>query len=417
MQRFALFLRGCPKTVQEELAREPLLLYLLGAMHRDSTIKREDFQGKGEVGAKIQIYNQSVQWVLTKQRTEYDQEKILGLKSEELKQVLMTAGLCVIQSRGEYSTIKAVSARLEESSKDIATKFREIADNKEEESLKNALAAFYLKSADTEGVEFFCSKAMEQSFLSQPQAKEIYDLLGYGNLTREVLDYLFGLLEQNEGFDPEGLFAILHDFYFRWCDGEYMDVFPEKEKVNYLLWKMGKLRENPILGKETSLGMRQVDIYTGLNVLILLLELQRYGKDNDLNLSFHLCGKVNNKGVSKDRDKLSRIISYSDCLGEGAFSSIVDPFLGGANLNNANLEYAQLENAQLENAQLENAQLENAQLENAKLSDVYLKNTNLENANLEGIRWNEETRWKEVKGLETAMNVPPGFGSKRERSP
>ena len=377
------------------------------------------------MGAKIQIYNQSVQWVLTKQRTEYDQEKILGLKSEELKQVLMTAELCVIQSRGEYSTIKAVSARLEESSKDIATKFREIADNKEEESLKNALAAFYLKSADTGGVEFFhksfseffCSKAIEQSFLSQPQAKEIYDLLCYGNLTREILDYLFGLLEQNEGFDPEGLFAILHDFYFRWCDGEYMDVFPEKEKVNYPLWKMGKLRENPILGKETSLGMRQVDIYTGLNVLILLLELQRYGKDSDLDLSFHLCGKVNNKGVSKDRDKLSRIISYSDCLGESAFSSIVDPFLGGANLNNANLEYANLSNANLEYAKLENAKLENAKLRYAKLSDVYLKNTNLENANLEGIRWNEETRWKEVKGLETAMNVLPGFGSKRERSP
>ncbi|MEA5533910.1 hypothetical protein [Crocosphaera sp. XPORK-15E] len=33
-------------------------------------------------------------------------------------------------------------------------------------------------------------------------------------------------------------------------------------------------------------------------------------------------------------------------------------------------------------------------------------NAYLSNANLEDIRWNKQTKWEGVKGLETAKNVP-----------
>ncbi len=242
----------------------------------------------------------------------------------------------------------------------------------------------------------------------------------------------------------------MQDFYFRWCEGEYIDeVFPEEilDKTQYRInlpqEKMRQLRNaQPELGDKITWGVRQVDIYTGLNVMILLLELQRYGKRHDLHLSFHLCGEVDEKGKPKDENKLSRIISYSDgCLRDSSFFNIVGAFLSGANLNNAylknanlqnahldnaHLDNAYLDNAHLDNAHLDNAHLDNAYLDNAHLDNAYLKNANLKNANLknanlknanlqnahldkanlQGIKWNEDTTWGGVIGLETARNVP-----------
>jgi hypothetical protein len=59
----------CPKRVRE-LAQEPLLLYLLAAMHRDGELTVEKFEGASRTTAKILIYEKSLDWVLTKQRPE-----------------------------------------------------------------------------------------------------------------------------------------------------------------------------------------------------------------------------------------------------------------------------------------------------------------------------------------------------------
>ena len=54
--------------------------------------------------------------------------------------------------------------------------------------------------------------------------REIYDLLGYGSLTHEVVDYLMAMLGKNDEFAPLSLFERLHDFYLRWWNGEFIDV-------------------------------------------------------------------------------------------------------------------------------------------------------------------------------------------------
>ena len=393
-ERFRAFLDSeALKTVKEELAGEPLLLYLLAAMHRDGKIKAENLVSLGDRGRKIEIYNKSLEWVLTKQRPEDLQKDLVELSGTDLEQVLMSAAICVVQSGGEYGKIAAVKERLKKSYPCIADEIAKMGDDKkQEEALRNAFAAFYLKSAEEGAVEFFhksfgeflTAKAMEQSFsqwtkpgarnqgfeVSQEEVeKEIYDLFGYRSLTQEILEYLFGLLERNKEFKPKELFQRLEDFYLRWCDGEYIDAVPPP---NYPQKKMIQLRNaQPELGDKITWGVRQVDIYTGLNVMILLLELQRYGERHDLEMSFHLCGEVKEHGKPEDPNKLFRIINYSDCLNNGTFSSIVGAFLSDANLKNANL-----------------------------------KNANLKNANLQAIIWNENTKWEEVEGLETARNVP-----------
>jgi hypothetical protein len=96
--------------------------------------------------------------------------------------------------------------------------------NQEKDPLKNALAAFYLKAATGQdnSVEFFhksfgeflIAERLAESFWlwTEKSAKrqvnytvkdteldwEIYDLLGYGLLTKEILGYLMPLLKLGE---------------------------------------------------------------------------------------------------------------------------------------------------------------------------------------------------------------------------
>ena len=411
-QEFQGFLQAenCPKTVKKELAKEPLLLYLLAAMHRDGDLEVEDLKGTSGIQTKIQIYEKSLNWVLDKQRKGIQRE-VVKLKPEELRLVLMEAGLCVVQSGGEYTRVKAIEQRLKKSEPDIAQKIQLIRTEKGDEVLKNALAAFYLKpAAGQEGgsVEFFhksfseflCAKRMQSSLeewtepgrrgrrfnLNDNQlAKEIYDLLGYGGLTPEIVEYLLGLLSESKEFRPAELFRRLEDFYWRWCNGEFIDAegttFPQK--------KMQQLKEQ-LPERETYLGQRQVDIYAGLNVMILLLELHRYGQFSDdledeikKQLTFYPCGEPNTERQLEDAELLFRLIGYSCCIGATGFRNTVGAFLYGAYLEGAYLVGANLYGAYLEGAYLVGANLEGANLEDANLLGTNLEGTNLEGANLE----------------------------------
>ncbi len=444
-ESFQQFLQGeaCPKTVKQELAREPLLLYLLGAMHRDGKINLQDLAGKQGLGAKIQIYEQSLDWVLTEQREEV-QKELVRLEPPDLVQILMEAGLCVVQSRGEYARVKAIEQRLSNYRPDLAKAIEETRTNSQDEVLKNALAAFYLKPAGEGAVEFFhksfseflCAKAMAESLADWTEsgrrgrgfnvddkklAEEIYDLFGYGALTLEIVEYLFGLLEESKEFRPVKLFERLKEFYEQWCEGEYIDAPPHD---NYPQKTMLRLSQQELeLKAKDKLGLRQVDIYTGLNVLILLLELQRYGIRNKLQeeMSFHLCGKVNKKDIPEDKERLFRVIGYSRCAGNFAFLDIVGSFLSGANLLGSFLSGADLRGADLIGADLRDADLIGANLRGANLRGANLIGTDLRRAVLSGadfsgdqlsdrvsgdIKWDEGTNWEGVKGLETAINVP-----------
>ena len=101
----------CPENVKSELSREPLLLYLLAAMHRDKILKVEDFQGTNSTQAKILIYNKTVNWVLTDQRSEKLNRDLTELETEDLRRILTEAGLCVVQSGGECASVAMIDER------------------------------------------------------------------------------------------------------------------------------------------------------------------------------------------------------------------------------------------------------------------------------------------------------------------
>ncbi|WP_293056492.1 pentapeptide repeat-containing protein [Okeania sp. SIO2B3] len=421
-EKFREFLHSeqCPKQVKV-LAREPLLLYLLAAMHRDGKLQTEMFADANVGGAEILIYEQALEWVLEKQRFEEGRNlnpEIIKLEPRDLEILLAEAGLCVVQSGGEYAAIKMIEDRLlEQGCQELKDLIENARQNKREDGLKNALAAFYLKKSETatnNSVEFFhksfgeflCAKRMVEGledltekterrgqvnyFVSDKELeRQVYDLFGYGRLTVEVVEYLMALLVKSE-VKLEVLFKRLHGFYLDWCEGKFIEKMEDalSQKVRQL-WKWG-----------IESGQRQVDIYTGLNVMILLFELHRYGQSQEElreQLHFYPCGQPGSEDF--DRTRLLRMIGYSQCLGNFAFVKIVGSFLNGADLSGAdlsganfsgadlsgaNLSGANLSAAEFSGADLSGADLSGANLSDAKLSDANLSGADLSGANLSG---------------------------------
>jgi hypothetical protein len=471
-QGFQVFLsdENCPKQVQA-LAREPLLLYLLAAMHRDKHLDLETLRsGDGDL-VKVKIYRAVIAWVLTKQREKRLNFDLTGCDTEDLRSILAETGLCITQTGTEQALVSMIEKRLVDRGHEAAKKLiDEVKKNQEKDPLKNALAAFYLKAATGQdnSVEFFhksfgeflMAERLAESFWlwTEKSAKrqvnytvkdteldwEIYDLLGYGLLTKEILGYLMPLLklgepsdylENNNTFtatDWVSLFERLYAFYLRWSQGEFIETL-ESSTTILPLNKAVQLQQYQI-----PLGQRQTDIYTGLNILMLLLLINTHAQsqaDLKRKIHFYPCGYPN-KVEEFDEERLLKIIGYSECLGALTFWGNFRHFLSEADLSQANLSEANLSNANLSEANLFNANLNKANFSNADLSEAnvsyaYLRKADLRNADLRNadlsvailnnadlsyadlsyadlydIHWNQETIWQGVQGLDTAKNVP-----------
>jgi KaiC/GvpD/RAD55 family RecA-like ATPase len=226
---FQQFLQSCPPDVKDKLAREPLLLYLLARMHREKRLNVEMFAQAEGIKAKIRIYDESIKWVLEKQRQD-ENLRLAGLESEDLRQFLTEAALCVVQSGNESAKVAMLEARLTYDNNPVVKLLKQarqetsLENLKQEKVLNNLLTAFYIKPASGDqggSVEFvhksfgeflFAERLMER-FLDwtykvkrrqreeddvsgEVMDKQIYDLLGYGNLTPEIVEYLMGWLAQ-----------------------------------------------------------------------------------------------------------------------------------------------------------------------------------------------------------------------------
>lgn len=214
---------------------------------------------------------------------------------------------------------------------------------------------------------------------------EIYDVLGTGVLTPEIVVQVMDCLKREPNFNPILLFQRLADFYSRWCRGEFIDAIPSDNLPQQKMMSM--------LAQNISLGLKQIDIYTGLNVLILLLELHRYAQAKPAlqqQIIFYPSSKADTDNFFTSQ--LLRIIHYSDALKIGNFSSIVGEFLrggnfqrtylGDANLTGVNFSGADLSGAYLGDANLTGANLSHANLTGANFGDANLSGANLSGANL-----------------------------------
>ncbi|MGB3670280.1 MAG: NACHT domain-containing protein, partial [Phormidesmis sp.] len=220
-QDFQSFLTACPKDIGEQLAREPLLLYLLGRLHRERHLTAQMFSGTEGMRAKVRVYDESIKWVLEQQRQELN-EKISGLETEDLRQVLQEAALCVVQSGNETAKLTMLKSRFVNDSNPVAELLKQAqieTEKTEDKALNNLLTAFYLRpgEGDKAGSVEFAHKSFGEFLFAErlkvafddwteldnrrrPRlddaevAWQIYDLLGYGPLTIEIVDYFKELL-------------------------------------------------------------------------------------------------------------------------------------------------------------------------------------------------------------------------------
>ncbi len=221
---------------------------------------------------------------------------------------------------------------------------------------------------------------------------EFYDLFGYGGLNPEIVEYLMALLTTNtESKDKNNsqklqsnllvnLFKRLEEFYNKWSKGEFINS----------LQSFPSTKSQEMRDYKHFLGQREIDIYAGLNVIILLQKLQRYAKsqtqDPELKekINFYLCGKPNTERELVDPTLISRLIGYSNCIGADGFTKTVGSFLSGANLSDANLSDANLSGTNLSGANLSGTNLSGANLYGTNLSGANLSGANLYGANLYG---------------------------------
>ncbi|MBW4556659.1 MAG: pentapeptide repeat-containing protein [Trichormus sp. ATA11-4-KO1] len=207
--------------------------------------------------------------------------------------------------------------------------------------------------------------------------EEIYDLLGNGALTPEIVKQVMDFLQFEQKFQPVLLFHRLEDFYSRWCRGEFIDALPSDN--------LPQKKMMALLAQNITIGLRQVDIYTGLNVLILLLELHSYAQAQEQlqqQIIFYPSTKPDTDNFFTSQ--LLRVINYSDALEIGNFSSIVGEFLKGGNFQGAYLGDANLTGVNFSDANLSGAYLGDANLTGANFSNANLTGANFGDANLSG---------------------------------
>lgn len=410
----------CPQTVRE-LAQEPLLLYLLAAMHRSGELGSEIFDGLKGKTEKISVYEKFVDWVLKYRRPEWlanSQEQIAARK-----RVLKEMGLCVVHSGTQTTSISIVENRLSE---DAAAQEVLIRAKREIEvnPIRTSIVSFFFKSVPEHiemgsevnnirkgSIEFIHSSFSEFLFAErlvdtfedwverrrgnkegyyisdEIVSRQVYEMLGYGELTHEVVEFIIGItVKRFEIEDWSVLFDRLEAFYLSWSKGDFIELTNRFTQIPLELAQ--EFRSRGIF-----LGQRQVDIYTGLNVLIILFSLHRYAQQVEIStlpevddrLVFRPCGK---KGIDNfDELRLQRVISYSDCLRPSAFSQIVGGFLQGANLSDivlqrVNLSGANLFEADLSKSDFRRADLSGANLSKASLREAYLRGADLDRANL-----------------------------------
>lgn len=213
----------------------------------------------------------------------------------------------------------------------------------------------------------------------------LFNSLGFKPITEDILQFVMASFNKIELTDRDIIVLLerLQNFYHCWA---LSLVCIENNPLNKWIRKKSQHLLNLFLKHRIcfSLNSRQISSYAGLNVLILLLFLDRYLRPlaGIKPGAFYFCISENN-----NPKQLLNIINYSDCT-EG-FNTIVGPFLSEAVLDNINLtgvdlNRANLSGTDLSRANLAFANLAFANLSHANLSSAKLQYTNLTGANLQG---------------------------------
>ncbi|MEH2317067.1 pentapeptide repeat-containing protein [Nostoc sp.] len=406
LKQTGLFVSQSKSKELSVLVRQPLMLHLLGILHRDGLLDDELLQLAANTPKSFllwEIYHRLSRWLL-------GYPLIGGIKT-----MLLRSGSAHI-NRTPEAIANLLAGRhpqdLLEQMQAIALKIlhsQRHQINVAEELNTNTLPAFYFKipGSDTSRkaatksslIEFshiklgesLCAEAIaaQLKFLTQCQdeaygtltfvldspnsvAQYIYNLLGYGILSQEIEELAIAGLrqQQKQKFSFEVLFQRLLSFWRAYCQGRWLD-----EGIAHKALTHFHALQNPV-------NVEQVNAAVGLNVFLLLCACYRETK-----VPFWPCGNPVNL-AEFNPEALSALISRTTVLHKSAFATRIKS-LAGLNLSGASLLQVMLTGVNLEHTNLSNAELIGANLAGANLQQANLAGVNLQQANLAGANLQE----------------------------
>ncbi len=418
------------------LVTRPVMLFLMGLLHRDASIDETIFQ-MGSPQIKFEIYDRMTRWLLgetagsgplpelTREGLAHatrSQEAIANLlegrQPQELRRQMQVAALTIIQTAQYQVSQAAIKSRLTaEPTTDVPSPTLPALffHSQQPKDLKVESFKYNLQPATVTHPSAFSSRtpsiefshpslgeylaaeeiaiqltALTQQFQDQygevtfvihdpvNVAQHLYSLLGYGLLSAEIEELVLEHLRREEKRNAEAfsfpvLFKRLYRFYRAYCRGQWLD-----EGIAHQAHAQLKALHNP-------LNALQIDATVGLNVFLLLSSGARAAE-----IPFWPCG---NPDIPQEfnTDQLLSFISRTAALSPNAFWQRARQNLGKVQLAQACLNHAMLAEANLWQANLFAAELiginlAGANLPNANLSWASLVEANLSNANLSGAR-------------------------------
>ncbi|WP_373530470.1 pentapeptide repeat-containing protein [Nostoc sp.] len=377
------------------LVRQPLMLHLLGILHRDGLLDDELLQLTTNTQKSFllwEIYHRLSRWLLGYPLT-------AGIKT-----MLLRSGSAHIHRTPEAIANLLAGRHPQNILEEMQAIALKILHSQRHQinvaSESNNLPGFYFKIRDLESPaeitliefshiklgEFLCAEAItaQLKFLTQYQdeaygtltfvldspssvAQHIYNLLGYGILSQEIEELTIEGLrrEQKHRFSFEVLFQRLLSFWRAYCQGRWLD-----EGIAHKALTSFHALQNP-------LNVEQVNAAVGLNVFLLLCACYQETK-----VPFYPCGNPVNL-AEFNPEALSMLIARTSILHKSAFATRIKS-LAGLNLSRASLLQVMLTQVNLEQTNLSNAELIGANLVGTNLQQANLTGANLQQANLTG---------------------------------
>ncbi|BBD61927.1 pentapeptide repeat-containing protein [Nostoc sp. HK-01] len=417
LKQSGLFVSNSKFPELSALVRQPLMLYLLGVLHRDALIDDEIWQlaqSNSTFTVVWEIYYRLSRWLL-------GYPAIGGIKT-----MLLRSGSAHIHRTQEAIANLLSGSHPQDLLKQMQAIALQILHSDRDQihlpktSHPHTLPAFYFKTSHSELLvefshpklgEYLCADAIADQLqiltqqqkdaygtlmfcLDSPQsvAQHLYKLLGYGVLTREIKQLIIETLlhQPKSDFSLDLLLQRLELFWHGYCQGRWLN-----EGIVHLAWNYFHTLDNPI-------NVEQINANVGINIFLLLCAGYRATK-----VAFSPCGNPENvtefypEALTMLMGKLA-ILSNHVLVRRILPQSLIGLNLSGAslsqmmlakanfeqtNFSGANLSYANLAGANLSRANLTGANLSYANLNGANLSRANLTGANLTGANLRNINF------------------------------
>ncbi len=326
LKRGGMFRRDLDQVELKAMVHQPLMLYLLGILHRDGLLDEGILQ-MPYPQVKFEIYDRLVTWLLG--------EPTAGLSTPIHRTAVIQAGLSHAGRSREAITNLLQDTPPEELRHQMQVAALQSGHSGRAWAAKTGpLPAFYFRSVSVnwpmgsslEGLrvefshpnlgEYLCAEQIAAKLKSLTSttrdaygeltfeissaavfAQQIYDLLGYGLLSIEIEELVAERLWREEARDRgkfrfRTLFTRLHSFYRSYCRGRWMD----EGMAHSARDRFGELG-NPF-------NALQIDAAVGLNVFVLLCACGR-----EAQIPFSPCGN----SISSDKPTIGQLkVSNAD---------------------------------------------------------------------------------------------------------